>query len=111
MTNPSSFSGREVRIRTVYRVGFEWSEFFSLKCLDEPGVWVELATDYADCSDTAAVGLINHTREATLGIVARGRLEGYDKPYGHEGGYRMQFNINCLESATLLDELSYHRDL
>ena len=40
---------KEVRIRGIYRVGLEWSELDSLKCVDAPRVWVNFS-DHTDRS-------------------------------------------------------------
>jgi hypothetical protein len=39
--SPEKFEQKLVRVKAVYRYGFEWSEFYSLNCPSKKRVWVE----------------------------------------------------------------------
>src|SRR5262249_30685108 len=49
ISNPETYVGKEIRLRTVYRVGFEWSEFYSCQCVDARSTWVDFSDDVEDC--------------------------------------------------------------
>src|SRR5436305_1473042 len=45
MAAPKVYFNKEVRLRAVYRWGFEWQQVYSTRCLDGPNTWVEFAID------------------------------------------------------------------
>jgi hypothetical protein len=117
MAAPKVYFNKEVRLRAVYRWGFEWQQVYSTHCLEAPNTWVEFASDKG-CPDTIEHegpvkddGSSNSTLEMsgqTLGVVFRGRLTGWGSGYGHLGSFATEFQVTCLEEMTLLDLQSYY---
>src|SRR5512132_1827273 len=48
--HPERYYKKTVRLRAIYRVGFEWQEIYSLRCIDAPSVWLEFADDIDETS-------------------------------------------------------------
>src|SRR5437763_2293008 len=75
--SPKAFDGKEVRVKAVYRYGFEWSELYSLQCvLEEAGehyVWME-GTRASCKSPDVLVGDMAHVgpNGRTVGVIAIG---------------------------------------
>ena len=112
---PDRYLNNEVRLRTVYRYGMEWTEAYSLTCIDAPATWVEFTKDTQACSSPQAWKHIEEGLEeggfegATLGVVFRGKLVGVGGAFGHQNGYANLFEVTCVESAKVLDQKSDHR--
>ncbi len=98
--------GKQIRIRSVYRVGFEWSELYSLKCVDSPSVWVEFSNDWEAHTKRAFRKTIKKG-EGTYGVVFEGTLTG-SGGFGHMGVYPMKLEVTRVESARRLSRQSYH---
>jgi hypothetical protein len=115
MAAPKVYFNKEVRLRAVYRVGFEWQQVYSTHCLEAPNTWVEVASDEG-CPDTIVrKGPVRDDnspgsdfRGKTLGVVFRGRLTGWGSGYGHLGAFATEFQVTCMEEVTLLDLDSYY---
>jgi hypothetical protein len=117
MAAPKVYFNKEVRLRAVYRWGFEWQQVYSTRCLDGPNTWVEFASDQG-CPETIVHegpvkddGSSDSNLEMsgqTLGVVFRGRLTGWGSGYGHLGAFATEFQVTCMEEMTLLDLQSYY---
>ncbi len=97
---------KQIRIRTVYRVGFEWSELYSLKCIGAPSVWVEFSEDW-EAHTRRAVRKTIQKAEGTYGVIFDGKLVG-SGGFGHMGVYPMKLEVTRVESAKRLSRQSYH---
>jgi hypothetical protein len=96
---------KEVRIRVVYRVGFEWAELYSLKCPDAPRVWVDFSKDWESHARRAVRKEIEKG-EGTYGVIFAGKLiKG--SGFGHMGAYPMKLEVTSVESAQRIDKQSY----
>ncbi len=105
IADPSRFAGQHVRVRAVYRYGFEWSELYSLRC--DSGargrqVWVEFGDEYERTTKRSVRRQVgNHGAIGrTVGVVAIGTVQ--QGGYGHMGVYALKFEISRLESARIL---------
>ena len=79
---PANFVERSVRVKAIFRRGFEKSELYSLKCSTPGALWA--AGTKTKCKNA---GRIDETEydggERTVGIVAIGRLlKGQPNPMG-----------------------------
>jgi hypothetical protein len=103
LQHPKKYEQKLIKIRAIYRYGFEWSELYSLKCSIHKAVWVE-GTE-AKCKNANRVDELDYAGwgSRTVGIVAVGRLIGTKGGYGHQNGYDYLFKIECLERAEMLD--------
>jgi hypothetical protein len=106
LTNLQIGSAKEVRVRAVYRVGFEWSELYSLKCVDSPDIWVDFSEDWKQ-STSRSVRKEIEKGEGTYFVVFVGRLE--KGSFGHMGAYPMRLEVTSIEIAKRIDKQSYHR--
>jgi hypothetical protein len=106
---PGRYSG-VVRLRAVYRYGFEVSEVYSTECPNAPPIWLEgpwqrlpIEKPPACSGEWGLLGVLLRQGFAggTVGLVARGTLltEGQ---FGQEGGYKRLFVVDCVETAVLL---------
>jgi hypothetical protein len=109
-SHPENFMNKRVRVRAVYRVGFEWQEIYSLRCVDAPSTWVEFS-DTFEVSSRKAMKQMETGKHFSIsvGVVLEGRLTGYGGGYGHMNGYRPAFIIDRIESAKRLDNRGFHR--
>ncbi len=98
---------KEVRVRAIYRVGFEWSELYSLKCQSAPTVWVDFSDDWKSRTRRAVRKEIDKDDGGMFGVILRGKLSS-GGGFGHMGAYQMKFEVISVESAKRLDKRSFH---
>lgn len=89
---------KEVRIRAIYRVGFEWAELYSLKCVGAPRIWVDFSDEWRSRSRAVLQKEISKG-EGTYGVIFVGKLGGSG---GHMGAYPLTLQVTAVESATRL---------
>jgi hypothetical protein len=100
------FEQKTVRLKAVYRYGFEWSEFYSLKCETQKRVWVDGEqskcenADRFDEMDFAGMG------GRTFGVVAIGQFTAEIKRTGNNSGFDYSFKVKCFEHTEMLDRES-----
>lgn len=106
---PTKYVNQTVRIRVIYRVGFEWSEIYSLHCTDAPSTWLDFSPDFNRASQ--APPPLAMTTEGnfsiTAGVVFVGRLTGAVGRYGHLNSYKLEFAADSVEEAIRLDNHGY----
>ncbi len=123
IASPRKYLGKEVRVVGIYRVGFEWQQMYSTRCLDGYTTWVEWhggtcadllppekpATGPSKAASKQTDGDLPALSESTMGMIARGILTGGDGfGYGHLNSYTFQFDLSCVEHLEVLDDRSYH---
>jgi hypothetical protein len=102
--SPEKFDKKLIRVKAVYRYGFEWSEIYSLKCETKKRIWVERIEKA--CKNASPIDKLASAQKGgkTVGIIAVGRFrDGKDGRYGHLNGYNFQFEIECFDKAKILD--------
>jgi hypothetical protein len=100
--NPAVYDKKEVRIKVVYRVGYEWEEVYCPDCFDLDGrTWVEFDEGIDSCTKRAVRRRIS-AWEGTLSIEVIGEFQSSSGPYGHMGAYRYKFIVKCMEKAKVL---------
>jgi hypothetical protein len=92
----------EVRVRAIYRVGFEWVELYSLKCPNAPRVWVNFSDDWEAHTQKAARKQLDKG-EGTYGVTFVGIVGGSG---GHMGAYPLTLNVTSVEGAIRLGKES-----
>jgi hypothetical protein len=109
--HPESYVNKRVRLRAIYRVGFEWQEIYSLRCVDAPSTWVEFSENFEETSSRKAMKQMEVGKHFSIsvGVVLEGRLSGYGGGYGHMNGYSLAFDVERVESAKRLDNHGFHR--
>ena len=110
MESPKNFEGKTVRIKTIYRYGFEWSEFYSLKCDTKKRVWVE--GENTQCENAGEFDEMDFAGMGgrTFGVIAVGQFIKDKDNYGHLGAFDYLFEIKCFEKSKLLDRDSFVRE-
>ncbi len=93
---------KQVRIRGIYRVGFEWSELYSIKCPNAPRVWVNFSDDWMTHTRKAVANQLKKG-EGTYGVTFVGTVGGGG---GHMGAYPLTFQVASVEGATRLGKES-----
>jgi hypothetical protein len=100
--NSNTYDKKEVRIKALFRVGYEWEEIYCLDCYDaDHRTWIKFDEDVESCTKREIIKLIG-AREGTFSIVAVGEFQSSGSRYGHMGAYRYQFVVKCIEKATKL---------
>jgi|SRR5215469_14672285 len=100
--NPDIYSGKLVRISAVYRVGYEWQEFYCLDCFElERRMWVEFDTEESSCPKRVSKRLTK-VWEGTFSMTVVGEFQSSGGRYGHENGYRYRFMVKCVEAQKRL---------
>jgi hypothetical protein len=103
--SPESFEQKSIKVKAIYRYGFEWSEFYSLKCPSETGIWVKAPRN--KCQNSGKVDEMDHAGMGgrTVGVVVIGKLSAKGN-YGHMGGFKYLFEVDCFERAEMIDRQS-----
>lgn len=106
LQSPEKFEQQPVRVKAIFRRGFEKSQFYSLKCPTDKHVWVD-GRKNTKCSNAGSLNEINFDGgELTVGVVVVGKLTGIKGNYGHTGVGDYEFAIKCVERYELLDRSS-----
>ena len=88
----------QVRVRAIYRVGFEWSELYSLKCPNAPRVWVDFSDNWEAHTKKALRKQLDKG-EGTYGVTFVGIIGGSG---GHMGAYPLTLKVTSVEGAIWL---------
>ena len=103
--NPGCFENALVRLRAIYRVGFENSDLYDPVDITARA-WLDLDKFYPAikrCGDASALSTITRKNGGTFGTVALGILKT-SSHYGHMGGWNREFQVICIEKAVLLSK-------
>jgi hypothetical protein len=96
------YDQKQIRIKAVYRVGYEWSEIYCPDCFNQKErTWVEFDDDLESCTNSKIVKLLGDDGK-TLSVTVVGVFHSSSIRYGHMGSYRFKFAVKCVESAKLL---------
>lgn len=96
------YDQKQIRIKAVYRVGYEWSEIYCPDCFNQKErTWVEFDDDFESCTNSAIAKQVKDG-ERTLSVTIVGVFHSSSRNYGHMGSYRFEFVVKCIESAKLL---------
>jgi hypothetical protein len=108
IASPEKFKDKKVRVKTIYRYGFESSEFYSLSCSTDKRVWVE--TSENKCSENVELEKMDFAGNGgrTFGIIAVGQIiADQNKKYGHLNNFDYSFKVDCYEKAEMLDDKGF----
>ena len=106
LQSPEKFEQKPVRLKAIFRRGFEKSEFYSLNCPMDKRVWVDGGTN-TKCANAGKFDATNFKGdEQTVGVVVVGKLTGTKGNYGHLGAGDYLFHIDCVERYEVLDHKS-----
>jgi hypothetical protein len=105
---PQQFAGRRIRVRAIYKYGFEIQRLDSPACCPERGVkiWVEIETGLEGLSLR-----LYHKFPKGMGL-ALATFEGTFEsggPYG-DGGYRLRFTVDKIGKLEAMAKPSAHHD-
>jgi hypothetical protein len=96
------YDQKQIRIKAVYRVGYEWSEIYCPDCFNQKErTWVEFDDDLESCTNSKVVKLLGDDGK-TLSVTVVGVFHSSSIRYGHTGSYRFKFLVKCVENAKLL---------
>src|ERR1043165_7521879 len=87
---------RQVRIRGIYRVGFEWAELYSIKCTSAPRIWVNFSDDWMAHTRKSVAKELNKG-EGTYGVTFVGTFGGRG---GHMGAFPLTLRVTSVDEAT-----------
>lgn len=105
---PEKYEQKQVRVKAIYRYGFEFSQMYSLKCLTRTDVRVEARE--AKCTNAGRVDEMDATgydEGRTVGVVVVGRLSGPERDTYHPSGAGYLFTVDCFVRAEMLDRAGY----
>lgn len=91
------YKDKTVRLRTVYRFGFEWSDIYCLECLgiEKSLTWLEFADEMCDGSKKIK-GNGDAGKTVKVQVVGKFLTDG---GFGHLGGYPNKFVVSCVEKV------------
>src|SRR5690349_15540058 len=88
LSNPKLYEQKEVRVKAIYRVGYEWQELYCMDCWGtENRVWLDFGDDFESCTKKDVRRKLEST-EGTYSVTLIGKLSGSQGGYGHMGAYR-----------------------
>ncbi len=106
--HPEKYRGKDLYLRALYRAGFEWSELYSIHCMDAPDTWAQIAANAGTQSPKAVMKQFGESKRMTdwfiAGVVVRGRLTETQGSFGHLSAFSRLFVIDRFESAEILDK-------
>lgn len=96
----SSYLGKLVRIKVVWRFGHSFSYIYNPECEERPSAWITFDKDENLCEGTVnkLKGLNKEFYNETE-LVAVGRLDRCVGGCGHSSGYDYKFVVTCLDQA------------
>jgi len=73
---PATYANKRVRVRAIYRVGFEWQEIYSVRCIEAPSTWLEFSDDIDEGPSRKELKKMNldNRFSISVGVVLEGRL-------------------------------------
>lgn len=102
--NPKLYCDKLIRIRVLYRYGYEWSQFYCPECLSEGETWVDFEKSFKSCTRSEVSRRIgdNGFKGRTVELLVVGKFYGSDVGYGHMNAYRFKFVVSCVEAAKIM---------
>lgn len=104
LKSPQEFEGKSVKVKAVYRYGFEWSEIYTLKCQTNKRIWVETTDKKCQDSSKAEDLPFAGVESKTAGIIAEGKFTFKKEGYGYMNSFDYKFTVNCFEKVTIIDD-------
>jgi hypothetical protein len=77
--HPEKYVNERIQVRAIFRTGFEWSEIYSLRCVDSKSTWLEFSPMVQESSSRRALKQMRSSDSffsITVGVVLEGRLTG-----------------------------------
>ena len=104
LLTPDEFDGRRVRIHAVYRYGFEWSEFYCLRCDGPEHIWVAFSPRHRTCTKRLAQQALggDSLTGRTVEVTVTGTFHSSGGRYGHMNAFDYLFVVDCVEEARTL---------
>lgn len=87
-----NYKDKTVRLRAVYRFGFEWSEVYCFECQEGGGTWLDFENELCDGSKK----IKGDHKTVKVQVIGKFISGG---GYGHMGAYRNKFVVGCVEKA------------
>jgi hypothetical protein len=102
LRSPEDFDQKKIRLRALYRYGFEWSEIYCLDCSEKGDVWLEIGADFERLTKRNLRKKVNWSEKGrTVDVIAIGTFYSHGG-YGHLGGYRYKLVVDYFESADVI---------
>jgi hypothetical protein len=97
------YKNKVVRVRALYRSGFEESSLYSPNCYVPNLVWVKFDPSHRSCTKKNVQKKLDKIKDGqSVDVVFIGRLETEGDGaggYGHMDMYAMQFVVTCVEEV------------
>jgi hypothetical protein len=102
--NPELYDQKVIRVKAIYRYGYEWSELYCGDCLKEGQTWVDFDESFESCTkpDVAKKLGDNGFKGRTVSVVMIGKFHGSGGGYGHMNAYRFRLLVSCVEQAKII---------
>jgi hypothetical protein len=103
--NPQKYDQKTVRVRAIYRYGYEWSELYCPNYIDQNRrTWVNPKSLDESCIKAKVANQLKDSsfKGRTLRVVMVGKFHGSGGSYGHLNAYQFQFDARCIEEAKTL---------
>jgi len=94
--SPSIYLGRDIRVRAIYRYGFEIQQLESPDCCVEKPVKIWVEVEPLDARSRKLLHRFPKGMGLALGVFT-GRLQS-GGPFG-DGGYRLRFTVSQIEAV------------
>jgi hypothetical protein len=97
---PKDFAEKKIRLKAIFRFGYEWSELFCLNCKGR--IWLEYGDSFDNLTKSSIRKKVKWSEKGkTVNIVAVGKLYISGR-YGHLGGYKYKFVTDYIEEAEVI---------
>jgi len=110
LQSPEKYERNNVRIKGYFCDCFENATLYPANCAVQKKIWVQ--GSLARCKNARHIDAFRSAAKDpgentfggwTFGVIAQGRLTGTKGGYGHMNQFDLQFDVDCLEYAELLD--------
>jgi hypothetical protein len=101
---PELYDQKVIRVKAIYRYGYEWSELYCGDCLKGHQTWVGFDESFETRTDADVARKLgdNGFKGRTVSVVMIGTFHSSGGGYGHMGAYRFQLLVSSVEQAKII---------
>jgi len=110
LQSPEKYDRKNVRVKGYFCDCFENATLYPANCAVQKKMWVQ--GSLGKCKNAGRIDAFRSAAKDpgentfgswTFGVIAQGRLTGTKGGYGQMNQFDLQFDVDCLEYADLLD--------